>query len=84
MLNEFITYLNEQVGQPYLWGGQHTKLTPSNYISVIAKREAKEENQKLVETYCKKKFDSGIDVLYAYDCSGLGVYWLYISFNDVN
>lgn len=76
-LNEFIAYLNEQVGQPYLWGGQHTKLTPSNYISVIAKKESKEESQKLVEAYCKKKFDSGIDVLYAYDCSGLGVYWLY-------
>ena len=87
-LNEFIAYLKEQVGQPYLWGGQHTKLTPSNYISVIAKREAKEENQKLVEAYCKKKFDSGIDVLYAYDCSGLGVYWLYnlqhIYKSDVN
>ena len=88
MLNEFIAYLKEQVGQPYLWGGQHTKLTPSNYISVITKKEAKEENQKLVEAYYKKKFDSGIDVLYAYDCSGLGVYWLYnlqhIYKSDVN
>lgn len=76
-LEEFIFYLKDQIGQPYLWGGQHTKLTPSNYISVITKKEAKEENQKLVEAYCKKKFDSGIDVLYAYDCSGLGSYWLY-------
>ena len=76
-LEEFIIYLNEQIGQPYLWGGQHTKLTPSNYISVIEKKEAKEENQKLVENFCEKKFESGIDILYAYDCSGLGCYWLY-------
>ena len=76
-LEEFIIYLNEQIGQPYLWGGQHTKLTPSNYISVIEKRETKEENQKLVENFCEKKFESGIDTLYAYDCSGLGCYWLY-------
>lgn len=76
-LSEFISYLKEQVGQPYLWGGQHTKLTPSNYISVIAKKEALEANRIRVEKYCKKKFDSGIDTLYAYDCSGLGVYWLY-------
>ena len=34
MLNDFIEYLKEQLGQPYLWGGQHTKLTPENYISV--------------------------------------------------
>ena len=27
MIKEFIEYLKEQVGQPYLWGGQHTKLT---------------------------------------------------------
>ena len=77
MLSEFIEYLKQQLGQPYLWGGQHTKLTPANYKTVIAKREAKEENRKLVEQYCEKKFAEGIEVLYAYDCSGLGCYWLY-------
>lgn len=77
MLNEFISYLNDQVGQPYLWGGQHTKLTPENYKSVIARREEKPENRRLVEQFCEKKFAEGETVLYAYDCSGLGVYWLY-------
>lgn len=77
MLNEFIAYLNDQVGQPYLWGGQHTKLTPKNYKSVIARREEKLENRWLVEAFCEKKFAEGETVLYAYDCSGLGVYWLY-------
>ena len=39
MLNEFIKYLTEQIGQPYLWGGQHTKLTTDNYVEIIHKRE---------------------------------------------
>ncbi len=77
MLNEFIEYLKEQVGEPYLWGGQRTKLTPENYKSVIARREEKPENRRLVEAFCEKKFAEGETVLYAYDCSGLGVYWLY-------
>lgn len=77
MLNEFIEYLKAQIGQPYLWGGQHTKLTPENYKSVIARREEKPENRRLVEQFCEKKFAEGETVLYAYDCSGLGVYWLY-------
>ena len=40
MVDEFIAYLKEQVGQPYVWGGQHTRLTPENYVEVIEKREA--------------------------------------------
>ena len=76
MLKEFIAYLTEQVSQPYLWGGQHTKLTPENYKTIIAKKESSEENRRRVETYCEKMFADGNDVLYAYDCSGLGCYWL--------
>ena len=84
MLNEFIKYLKEQVGEPYLWGGQHTKLTPDNYIRVIEKKESGRGKfpdgtsyaQAAID-FCKKKFDSGATVLYAYDCSGLGCYWLY-------
>ena len=59
-VNAFIEYLKEQVGEPYLWGGQHTKLTPENYIRVIEKKEAGRGGYK-----------DG-----AYDCSGLGCYWL--------
>lgn len=83
MLNEFIKYLTEQIGQPYLWGGQHTKLTPDNYLEIIHKRE--DGRGKYVDgttyaeasiAFCKKKFDQGATVLYAYDCSGLGMYWI--------
>lgn len=77
MLEKFIEYLKEQVGQPYLWGGQHTKLTPENYKAVISRKETTSENARRVEEYCEKRFVSGESVLYAYDCSGLGCYWLY-------
>ena len=84
MLEEFITYLKEQVGEPYLWGGQHTKLTPENYVAVIHRVEKNRGGYKGGPTYeeaaisfCKKKFEQGATVLYAYDCSGLGVYWLF-------
>lgn len=77
MLDSFIEYLKEQIGEPYLWGGQHTKLTPENYKAVIAKREEKEANRLRVEAYCEKKFAEGETILYAYDCSGLGCWWLY-------
>ena len=76
MLTEFILYLESQIGQPYLWGGQHTKLTPLNFVSVITKHEKNEENRANAIAYCKKKFDEGATELYAYDCSGLGMYWL--------
>lgn len=83
MLNEFISYLNEQIGQPYLWGSQHTKLTPENYKEVIHKKEAGRGSYPDGETYeeaaikfCEKKFAEGATELYAYDCSGLGVYWI--------
>lgn len=83
MLNEFIKYLEEQIGQPYMWGGQHTKLTPETYEAIIHAREDGRGGYKDGTSYadagiafCKKKFDAGADVLYAYDCSGLGMYWI--------
>ena len=81
-------YLISCVGMPYLWGGQHTKLTPANYETVIDRHEDDGKgytvkNGVIIETYnaaakafCKKLFDKGYTVLYAYDCSGLGMYWL--------
>lgn len=75
-VDEFITYLIEQIGQPYLWGGQHTKLTPENYIAVITRKESNTANRDKVIAYCKKKFADGAKELYAYDCSGLGMFFL--------
>ena len=88
MLSDFIQYLSEQIGQAYVWGGQHLKLTQENYVSVITKKETTKDGKPRGtypdgETYadaaiafCKAKFDDGATVLYAYDCSGLGMYWL--------
>ena len=83
MLGAFLLYLAEQIGQPYVWGGQHTKLTKDNYVLIIEKKEAGRGGYPDGTSYaqaaidfCKKKFDAGAEALYAYDCSGLGVYWL--------
>ena len=82
-VDAFIAYLKDQVGEPYLWGGQHTKLTPENYVRIIERKEAGRGGYPDGTSYaqaaidfCKKKFDAGAKVLYAYDCSGLGCYWL--------
>jgi hypothetical protein len=75
-LSEFNTYLNEQVGQPYIWGAQHLKLTESDYIAIITRKESDPTYRASAIAYCKKLFDSGATVLYAYDCSGLGMYYL--------
>lgn len=76
MLKEFNDYLTDQIGQPYLWGGQHTKLTPQNYKDVIDRREEQAKNRLAVKAFCEAKFKAGATVLYAYDCSGLGMYFL--------
>ena len=75
-LDDFIAYILEQIGQPYLWGGQHTRLTPDNYVSVIDKKESDASNRAAAKAFCEKAFAGGATVLYAYDCSGLGVYFL--------
>jgi len=74
----FIEYLKAQVGEPYLWGGQHTRLTPENYVRVIERKEAGRGGYPDGTSYaqacidfCKQKFEEGATVLYAYDCSGL-------------
>ena len=59
-----------------MWGGQHTKLTPDNYETVIRKKETTPKKADEAIAYCKKLFDAGAEALYAYDCSGLGMYWL--------
>ena len=38
-LSGFIEYLHNQLGETYVWGGQHTKLTPGNYVSIIDRKE---------------------------------------------
>lgn len=90
-LNAFIQYLNDQCdimvvdgvsyGQPYVWGGQHTHLTPSNYINTINSMEANTGGYggmtyaQMARYYCRRLFNAGATDLYAYDCSGLGMYY---------
>ena len=85
MLNEFCEYLEAQINEPYLWGGQHTALHRSDYKKIIRAAEANtggypngESYADAVIKYCTERFsDPAVKVLYAYDCSGLGCYWLY-------
>ena len=77
MLTEFILYLESQITEPYVCGGQHTRLTPDNYIAVITKMEKNAANRANAIEYCKKQFQAGRTELFAYDCSGLGMYWLF-------
>ena len=74
--DEFIDYLKKQICQPYVLGGQHLELTPDNYINVITKREKDVDHRDDAIEYCRNLFEHGAEVLYAYDCSGLGMYWL--------
>lgn len=88
MLDEFIEYLKNQIGEPYLWGGQHTELTQENYVEVINRKEHKADGSdrgkykdgttyaEAAIEFCEKKFDEGAEVLFAYDCSGLGMWFL--------
>lgn len=75
-LSEFNSYLAEQIGQPYVWGGQHLRLTPENYVREITKREKDATHRATAIKYCENRFADGKTVLYAYDCSGLGMYYL--------
>lgn len=77
MLTEFILYLESQIGEPYVWGGQHTRLTPDNYIAVITKMEKDTTNRANAIAYCESLFRAGATELFAYDCSGLGMWWLF-------
>lgn len=85
---DFNGYLISCVKMPYVYGGQHTKLTPENYEKVIDRHENNGDGYKnkegaIIETYnaaakayCKAMFAHGYSILYSYDCSGLGMYWL--------
>lgn len=82
-VEEYNGYLLSCVSMPYVYGGQHTKLTPENYVSIIEKKERGRGRYKDGTTYaeaaisfCKALFDKGATVLYGFDCSGLGMFWL--------
>ena len=75
--SEFKAYLISMLGMMYVLGAQGHK-----FVSLLDKLCAMEKNDyKLINnvlTLLKKKLDAGVDInsLLAFDCSGLGMYWL--------
>lgn len=77
-LAKFIAYLNEQVQDHsiYVWGAQGQK---GNAVTEawIRRRETSEANANRAIAFWKKQVEAGFgNVLRAFDCSGLGVYFL--------
>lgn len=77
-LDEFISYLEEQVKNHsiYVWGGQgQTK--PTITEAWIRSKENSTDNANRAIANWKKQIAAGYgEVLRAFDCSGLGMYWL--------
>lgn len=73
-LQEFIDYLEGEVkaGTIYVWGGQHTKITPAKIRSM----ETSTTNINRALNLYNKRVKAGYNPIYASDCSGLGVAWL--------
>ena len=75
--SDFKTYLIAQLGMMYVLGAQGHK-----FVDLLDRHCAMEKsNCDLVQnvlTLLKKKLDAGVDIntLLAYDCSGLGMFWL--------
>jgi hypothetical protein len=75
-LDDFIAYLEEQAKNHsiYVWGAQgQTEITEA----WIKSREETTRDANRAIAYWKKQVAAGYgDVLRAFDCSGLGMYWL--------
>ena len=75
--SEFKSYLISNLGMMYVLGAQGNK-----FVDLLDKICAMEKNEiglvNNVLTLLEKKLKAGVDIntLLAYDCSGLGMYWL--------
>ncbi len=77
-LDDFIKYLNQEVENHsiYTWGAQGQRY-PTITEKWIRSREDSKTNADRAIKYWKKQCSAGFEkVLGAFDCSGLGVYWL--------
>lgn len=77
-LRDFIEYLNTQVENHsiYVWGAQG-QLGPAVNERWIRQAETSEANANRAIAFWKKQCEAGFgSVLRAFDCSGLGMYWL--------
>ena len=89
-LKTFLDYLEEQVANHsiYVWGAQGQQGSAITE-AWIKRRETSDENYRRAVAFWKKQCAAGYgDVLRAFDCSGLGMYWLqnvsHILKNDSN
>ena len=74
MIDKFIAYLQSHIGDAYVWGAQGECITTmKDYASWVKRRETSTKNYNRAMTYIKK---ADKKPLYAFDCSGLGVYFL--------
>ena len=78
MLNEFISYLEEQVKNHsiYIWGAQGQGY-PTVNEEWIKKKESGTHQKNALKTYRAAVAAGYEKKLRAFDCSGLGVYFLY-------
>lgn len=77
-LDEFIAYLEEQVANHsiYIWGGQG-QMYPTLTEAWIKKKESGTNLTNALKTYAKAVAAGFEKICRAFDCSGLGTYWLY-------
>lgn len=89
-ITDFIEYLNAQIGSAYVWGAQghiidftsgavtrNGKLISSNYVKWVKSAETSSVNAERALNFISKRRATGITTLSAFDCSGLGVSYLY-------
>ena len=79
MLENFLNFLQEQVDNHsiYVWGaqGQDHSVISENWIEQM---ETSSTNAQKAISFWKKQVSAGYgEKLHAYDCSGLGMYYLY-------
>lgn len=76
-MEEFCIYLEEQVknGSIYVWGGQGQTASDS----LIDQRETSAANKRRAKALLKTRIEKGYQTsqIKAFDCSGLGMYYLY-------
>lgn len=73
MVNKFLAYLQSHVGDAYVWGAQGECITTmKDFAKWVKKRETSTKNYNRAMAFIKK---ADKEPLYAFDCSGLGIYF---------
>lgn len=66
----FLSYMQAQVGQPYVWGGTGERLTPETYEAFIDRKERTKIHNANAKDFCRRIFGKGVKTLAVFDCSG--------------